>query len=101
MAYNVELSLDAEIDLDEAVTWYMQQDAETANRFLDAYITLENEVATRPLSFPTFYKNTLRKARFKRPFPYSVLFLLREKTAYVIAIFHDRRNPAVWQGRVQ
>ncbi len=101
MAYNIEFFIDAETDLDEAVTWYTSQSPDTATRFLDEYIRLEQEISIRPPSFPIVYRDTIRKARFRKPFPYSILFFLHKNTIYIVSVFHDKRNPERWKSRVQ
>ncbi|MFM9971533.1 MAG: type II toxin-antitoxin system RelE/ParE family toxin [Burkholderiales bacterium] len=35
-----------------------------------------------------------------RRFPFSVYFRIRRKTMVVLAVFHGRRNPVIWQRRV-
>ncbi len=101
MAYNIQFFADAETDVDEAVGWYVNEaTADVAARFLDEYIKLEEAISTRPLSFPVIYKDTIRKARFKKPFPYFVLFFLQGNTIYIVAVFHDKRNPERWKKRV-
>jgi len=41
----------------------------------------------------------VRRAPVRR-FPYGVLYRRRGGRVEVIAVFHDRRDPAIWQGRV-
>lgn len=101
MAYNIEITEAAEGDLDAAVTYYIEQNTpETAIRFLDLYEKVEEEIADRPLSFPVIDSSGLRRARFPSTFDCSVLFILKEDTAYIIAVFMESRNPGSWEGRV-
>jgi len=67
---------------------------------LKAYLKLIQSIESAPLQYPVIYKE-VRMARFGRAFPlYSILFFLREDTAYIVSIFHDNRDWNIWQERV-
>ncbi|PHN00921.1 type II toxin-antitoxin system RelE/ParE family toxin [Flavilitoribacter nigricans] len=101
MACNIEISAEAENDLDEVVTYYLEQETPTtAMRFLDLYEQIEEAIADRPLSFPIIHPSGLRRARFYSTFKCSVLFVLKVDTAYIISVFMERRNPEDWEGRI-
>jgi len=98
MAYNVELFEAAEDDLDAAITWYVGESIPAIHRFLDSYLNILDRLSDNPFQFPKA-KGEVRKARFSPPFPYNVYFLVKDDTVYVVSVFHDRRNPEVWQNR--
>jgi len=55
------------------------------------------EIRRRPGSFPAVH-NDVRRALLKR-FPYGVFFLVGDAAISVIAIFHAKRDPRIWQQR--
>jgi plasmid stabilization system protein ParE len=56
-----------------------------------------NRIAGLPLAHQVVYKN-FRRAVVRR-FPYSVFYRVDPDRVTVIAVFHNRRDPAAWQGR--
>jgi plasmid stabilization system protein ParE len=53
--------------------------------------------STYPERFPIKHRET-RTAQIRR-FPYSVFFRLEATRIVVLAVFHARRDPAIWQAR--
>lgn len=101
MAYKLALFAAAVNDFAEAEQWYQQQFPATAIRFAQSYLTASQLITENPLQFPIIYQDRIRRARFGKPFPYSLLFFEQDDTIYIMAIFHDKQNPTIWQGRVQ
>jgi len=54
--------------------------------------------AAAPERYPIVLGNIRRTVA--RRFPYSVYFRVRQSRLVVLAVFHGRRNPAIWQRRV-
>lgn len=101
MAYKLALFAAAINDFAEAEQWYQNQSPTTATRFAQAYLKASQAITENPLQFPIIYQDKIRRARFGKPFPYSLLFFEQEDTIYITAVFHEKRNPTIWQGRIQ
>ena len=56
-----------------------------------------NSIATFPEIHQCIYKD-VRRAVVRR-FPYLILYRIKPSRVRVIAVFHSRRNPAIWQAR--
>lgn len=54
--------------------------------------------ASAPQRLPVVFGDIRRTVA--RRFPYSVYFRIRSNALVVLAVFHGRRNPAIWQRRV-
>lgn len=87
----------AEEDARSAKSWYADQRGGLELEFgrdLDRILGLVGEY---PRLFPVVYRD-LRRANLDK-FPYSVFYLIEDDTAWVLAIVHHARDPAVWQDR--
>jgi hypothetical protein len=69
-----------------------------AQSFFDDYIKVVARITANPFQFPKA-KGEVRKARLGATFPYTVYFVVRGDVVLVVAVFHEKRNPTVWQGR--
>jgi plasmid stabilization system protein ParE len=98
MAFQVELLDIAEQELDEAIEWYLGKGNKTANRFYAEYLSVRKSLEENPLMFPEMGVG-IRRARFKKTFPYSLFFFIKDDMVYIIAVFHDKRNPQSWKER--
>jgi plasmid stabilization system protein ParE len=56
------------------------------------------KAAASPELYPIVFGDVRRTVA--RRFPFSVYFRVRRDSMVVLAVFHGRRNPAVWQRRV-
>ena len=84
-------------DFDDAANWYEERRAGLGQEFIteiDRAITL---AAADPSHFPVMHRD-VRCVRARR-FPYSVFFRVKGNQFVVLAVFHARRDPAVWLGR--
>lgn len=86
---------------------YARRDPAVAVRFDAALRTVFDRIKERPIQFPEhgllavqldvrplFF--SVRRALLPKPFPYVVLYYLREKVVVVLAIAHARRRPGYW-----
>lgn len=90
----------ARLDFHEAESWYLQNSKAAAKCFVRQYLKLIQSIADNPFQYPMIH-GEVRSARFGKSFPsHAVLFFLLEDTAYIVAIFHDKRNPESWQLRI-
>ena len=65
--------------------------------FTKAVREVLNRIAALPLLHQVVYQD-IRRAVVRR-FPYSVLYPVEASRVTVIAVFHSRRDPSIWQGR--
>jgi plasmid stabilization system protein ParE len=93
----VVLTAEAEADLDEAAQWYEQRSpglgADLVARVRDTLARVGNN----PELYPEVHGG-IRRAPVRR-FPYGVFYRQRNDRVAVIAVFHDRRDPSIWQSR--
>ena len=87
----------AEIDLHEAVKWYVLENEELAETFLLEFRDAVMAVSRSPQGFQKRYKS-IRAFAMKR-YPYNIYYILDKETMYVVAVLHHKRNPKLWKGR--
>ena len=88
----------AKSEFEDAAVRYDKQ-----RRGLGEEFTIEIEeavarAAAAPKRYPIAFGDIRRTVA--RRFPFSVYFRVRLDSMVVLAIFHGRRNPAIWQRRV-
>lgn len=98
-AFKIEISDEAEIDLDNSYEYYYNESPKVADTFFQRInMSLEN-IKKAPLSFPLVHKN-LRKYIVKT-FPFVIYYQIDGFEIKVEAIFHTSRNPEIWNERVE
>ncbi|MCI0693659.1 type II toxin-antitoxin system RelE/ParE family toxin [candidate division KSB1 bacterium] len=99
MSYKIFIRPEAEIDLNEAYFWYESQKAGLGKELVFQIDTCIASIQRNPFSYPFKYKKVVRGALVHR-FPYSVFYVVEQQTIVVIAVFHAKRDPRVWQDRI-
>ncbi len=89
----------ADLEAVEAIAFY-----EGLENGLGVQFRLEIEegitrILSSPMQFPVVYRSEIRRLGLDR-FPYSIFFTIEQSYVVVLAVFHWRRDPAIWQGRV-
>ena len=87
----------AELDLQEAVKWYVLENEKLGEELLFEFRDALLAVSKTPLGFQKRYK-AVRAFALKR-FPYNVFYVLDKDTLFVVAILHQKRNPKLWKKR--
>lgn len=82
----------------EAAAWYEGRREGLGGEFLGEVERAIRMAAQQPERFPKMH-GKIRCVRVRR-FPYSVFFLPEASRLVVLAVFHARRDPLVWQARV-
>lgn len=95
--WTVEITDQAEYDLAEAAAWYEKHGAGLGIDLVARTRETIERIGKTPLMYPLVH-NDLRRAGVKR-FPYGVFFRTKENAIQVVGIFHDRRDPVLWQAR--
>jgi plasmid stabilization system protein ParE len=87
----------ARAEFDGATLWYEDRQPGLGTQFvaeIDRAVDLASE---HPDRYPVQHK-TIRCVRARR-FPYSVLYTVEKEQIVVLAVFHARRDPAIWKAR--
>lgn len=87
----------ARAEFDAAALWYEERQPGLGGRFVSEIEHAVDLAANHPDRFPIEHSE-IRSVQARR-FPYSVFFRAEENQIVVLADFHARRDPAVWQSR--
>ncbi len=82
----------------EASAWYENKRQGLALDFMAEIERCVSLASERPYQYAIVH-NDIRRIVANR-FPYSVYFRVEEHRIVVLAVFHSRRNPAIWQARI-
>ena len=88
----------AESEFEDAAVWYDEQRFGLGEEFIAEIEQAVANAAAAPQRYPVVFDDIRRTVA--RRFPYSVYFRIRSDALVVLAVFHGRRNPAIWQRRV-
>jgi plasmid stabilization system protein ParE len=88
----------AEADIEEAALWYELRAFGLGADFLRAVDVCFEQIRRSPAGFQQVYKS-VRRARIRR-FPYVAYFVSTATGIQVVACMHAKRDPRVWQRRV-
>ena len=91
MYHAIEITEEAEAELDESYYWYQDQSYGLGDRFLEAIQRCLEKIDQYPETFRVFYRSQ-RQAQVQG-FPFIVLFEIRGTVILVHAVFHTRRDP--------
>ena len=98
MSLPVVVRDEAQAEFDEAFDYYEAQRAGRGVHFADRVQQVFDRIAANPKMHPVVFAD-IRKAVVAR-FPYCVFYRAGATRVEVIAVFHTRRDPSIWQGRV-
>jgi plasmid stabilization system protein ParE len=96
MSLAVILSPAADREFEEAAAWY-QREARLGEQFVEKVQEALDQIRQWPELHATIYRG-IRRVRVRR-FPYNVYYRILADRIEVIAVFHTKRNPRVWQSR--
>ena len=97
MSLPVVLRSEAQVEFDEAFDWYEAKRPGLGVAFATQVLQVFGRVAANPQVCPVVFAD-VRKAVVLR-FPYCVYYRAEATRVRVLAVFHNRRDPAIWQGR--
>lgn len=97
--YKILISVEAEIDIFEAVDWYEKHRKGLGQEFSMRFEEILYFLETNPKLYPIVYKE-VRSVSLKQ-FPYLIFFTIKESKneVHIFAVIHTRRNPEYWQLR--
>jgi plasmid stabilization system protein ParE len=90
--------LAARAEFHQAHAWYEKQRSGLGEEFSERVHEQLSQIAASPESHQCVYKD-IRRAVVRR-FPYTILYRIKPNQVRVIAVFHGRRDPAIWQARI-
>jgi len=97
MCLDIDFHRAANQEFLEASTWYEEKRAGLGVEFITEVERCLTLAAKNPTRYAVVYKEVRRIALNK--FPYSLYFRVAEKSIVVLAVFHSRKNPSIWQTR--
>jgi toxin ParE1/3/4 len=92
------ISVEAEIELDEAMTWYQSRREGLGTELQDEVLRVLEWIRERPSRGWKYDDHGYRVLRVNR-FPYLVYYLETDQSIWVSAIAHIHREPDCWRGR--
>lgn len=97
MTLPVTFTAAARAEFIEAAAWYEAKRPGLGGDFIARIDQCVRRIAEQPTRYPVVH-NGIRRIVAVR-FPYSVYFLVENRQLVVLAVFHGRRDPAIWQRR--
>lgn len=97
MTFRVVFRRAASAELERAATWYESQRGGLGDELLFEVGQALERVAAGPLRYPAVF-GAIRRTVTRR-FPFAIYFRVRGEAVVVLAVFHGRRDPRVWQRR--
>ncbi|WP_081724729.1 type II toxin-antitoxin system RelE/ParE family toxin [Asticcacaulis sp. YBE204] len=93
----IVIEAEARSEINDAVTWYRSGSVETALRLEEEIASSIGRIAERP----TLYRRSDRDLRICRmsQFPYKIIYRAEADEIRIVAFFHTRRDPSIWQSR--
>ena len=88
----------AKSEFEDAAVRYDEQRAGFGEEFTIEIDQAVTRAAAAPERYPIVFGDIRRTVA--RRFPFSGYFRVRLDSMVVLAVFHGRRNPAIWQRRV-
>ncbi len=88
----------AQNEFEEAAAWYGERSLGLGDEFIREIEQAIVNAAAGPQRCPVVFGDVRRTVA--RRFPFAVYFRVRAESLVVLAVFHGRRNPVIWQRRV-
>lgn len=98
MKYKIQIEPEAQLDIQEAITWYNEQQKGLCTKFYNEVKVYLKHLETNPF-FQTRYDD-VRCLPLKK-YPYTVHFTVNDtdKVVVVRAVFNTSRDPNIWKNR--
>jgi plasmid stabilization system protein ParE len=94
----VELLPPARDDFEQSYAWYCERDPNSAERFAYAIEDAIAKLCGKP-ELGIRLDDEHRFYRLKKSFPFYLVYRTEPTKIVVVAIAHNRREPAYWRGR--
>ncbi len=93
----VVLTVEASAELREATAWYTARSREVGRRFVAAYKRSRGLIAEAPARWMELEPG-IRSLPLER-YPYSLIYVIEDNHALVLAVMHQRQHPDSWRDR--
>ena len=97
MSLPVVLRPEARAEFDDALDWYEQQRPGLGVDFVTQVQEVFDRIGATPERYAQIFQD-IRRVVVRR-FPYSIFYKVESQQVVVLAVFHSRRNPRIWQER--
>jgi plasmid stabilization system protein ParE len=97
MSLRVVFRRAAKDEIENAAAWYEEQSRGLGEEFITEIGDAIEKAAEHPERYPVVFGD--RRRTVSRRFPYAVYFRQRQDALVVLAVFHGRRDPAIWRRR--
>jgi plasmid stabilization system protein ParE len=87
----------ARVEFIEPAAWYESQRPGLGVEVIAEIERCVDAAAERPTTYPAIHEDVRRVVANR--FPFSVYFRGEERRIVVLAVFHGRRDPSIWQQR--
>jgi len=87
----------AEQDIRDSAIHYAEKEEGLEKQFLAILNQAFLLISANPLSFP-LVKIPIRKFVIKN-FPFNLYYIIEDDIIYILAVFHNKRDPQVWKTR--
>jgi plasmid stabilization system protein ParE len=94
----VRFTPEAEAELTEAREWYSHQRQDLDLEFMQCIEDALSRAVSHPYLFPIVHRS-LRRVVIRR-FPFALFYEVTPDEIHVVAVFHSRRDPEIWQSRI-
>lgn len=88
----------AEKDIIESYNFYKSQSTKLGNAFKESLDYSLQNLLENPIVYPIEFK--LVRKFVMNIFPFNIFYINEENTVYILAVFHQKRNPDIWKKRV-
>jgi plasmid stabilization system protein ParE len=97
MSLQVVFRRAAKDEFESAAAWYEERRSGLGEEFVAEIGDAIDRAAKHPERYPLVFDDVRRAV--SRRFPFAVYFRLRHDKLVVLAVFHGRRDPRIWQRR--
>jgi len=80
-----------------SVDWYENKRFRLGDKFSSQVFHLISLISNNPKGFQSVAKN--KRAVKLKGFPFSIVYSQHEDTIFILAVFHNSRNPQMWKNR--
>jgi plasmid stabilization system protein ParE len=88
----------AELDIKDSINHYSDKEEGLDKKYIFVLNQAFQIIEANPFSFPLVLKS-IRKF-VVRDFPFNVYYIIENETIFIIAVFHNKRNPKGWKCRI-
>ena len=99
MSYEIIISIAALLDIEEAATWYENQNLNLGSDLRESLLESLSKLELNPFISTKKYKEI--RVLYIRRFPYGIHFTIDGDKVKIYGFFHMKRNPTKWLERLK